>query len=140
MEKRFRVKPKLSFTPSKGQDSVYRVRVGKRAVQELREAGEVMRGTSLSPRRGKLGLFRGARHIEPAETFLLQEKTHRLSNTNESSAPKDSHCYQHPRLSKPLGLSRNNRSMSGGKLDAPRGKAIQRTVSIVIEGGQDRER
>lgn len=66
----------------------------------------------------------------------MQDKTNHLSNTNESSSPKDHHPRNHPRLTKPLDLVKSNRSMSAGKA-AARGKAIQRTVSIVIEGKQE---
>jgi hypothetical protein len=73
MEKRFRIKPKLSFTPGKTVENVYRVRLGKHTVHlpqmEIREALEGARGASLSPRKNKqtvMGLFRGARRIEAA--------------------------------------------------------------------------
>lgn len=103
---------------------------------EIKEEGA--RGISFSPRKSKLGLFRAARRVEAADTFLLQEKTHRLSNTNESSSPQGEHSRQQ-RLSKPLSVARNNRSMSNGRLQVPREKAIQRTVSIVIEGKEEGE-
>ena len=69
MEKRFRIKPKLSFNPGKPLEGVYRVRLGRRAGNlpqaEIWEAFEGVRGASLTPRKGKpvVGLFRGARLI-----------------------------------------------------------------------------
>lgn len=63
-----------------------------------------------------LGLFRGARQIEPSETYLLHEKTQRQSKTKESSSPQVSEGFGQGRLLKPMGMARNNRSMSGGKL------------------------
>lgn len=123
MEQRFRIKPKLSFTPGKTVDSVYRVRLGKKAGHhqqaDIWEALDSGRKSSLSPRKGKpstMGLFRGARLIDGTETYLLQEKTHRLSNTKESSSPQESKGHEQARLTKPLGMARNNRSMSGGKI------------------------
>lgn len=89
MEKRFRIKHKLSFTPGKSVEGVYRVRLGKRLMnipqKDIRDALEGARGASLSPRKGKqavLGLFRGARHIDATETYLLHDKTHGQSKTN----------------------------------------------------------
>ena len=92
MEKRFRIKSKPTFTPGKPVEGVYRVRLERKAgyhqQAEIWETLDSGRKASLSPRKGKpstMGLFHGARHIDAAETFL-QEKTHRQSNTKESSS------------------------------------------------------
>lgn len=123
MQQRYRIKPKLSFTPGKAVESVYRLRLGKKAGHHQQaEIWEALDGgckSSLSPRKCKLstlGLFRGARLIDGTETYLLQEKTHRLSNTKESSSPQESQGHEQARLTKPLGMARNNRSMSGEKI------------------------
>jgi hypothetical protein len=84
---------------------------------------------------GMAGLFKNARKIGNLETFL-NEKTYRLSNTNESSPPHASKGKDKT-LAKPINCSKNNRSMSNEHLSLSkekRGKVIQRTVSIVIDG------
>lgn len=139
MENRFKIKPKLSFSPNKHKENVYRVRAknaGNLPQIQIRETLiETSRGASLSPRKNKqssAGLFRNAHHIDSTETFL-NEKKH-LSNTNGSSSPNDSEGSAH-HLERPIILSKNSRSMSSSQLRLGKdGKMIQRTVSIVIEG------
>jgi hypothetical protein len=92
MENRLKIKPMISFSPNKHKENVYRVRArpGKYVANlpqiEIRETLlEANRGTSLSPRKNKLGssgLFKNAHQIDSAETYLLNEKTYKLSKTN----------------------------------------------------------
>lgn len=77
MESRYRIKQKLSFSPSKHKENVYRVRAknaGNLPQIQIRETLiEASRGASLSPRKnkqGSAGLFRNAHQIDSAETFL----------------------------------------------------------------------
>ena len=145
MENRFRIRPKLSFSPSKHKENVYRVRArnaGNLPQIQIRETlVEASRGASFSPRKnkqGSAGLFKNAHQIDSAETFL-NEKKH-LSNTNASSSPNDSEGSGH-QLERPVILSKNSRSMSSSQLRLGRdGKVIQRTVSIVIEGRSGEEK
>lgn len=67
---------------------------------------------SLSPRKTKPSLFKDARKIQSTETYLIHEKTYKLSKTNESSSPRFSKGKDKTMLIKPLNCFKNNRSMS----------------------------
>ena len=146
MQNRFKIKPMLSWTPTKATESIYRLKPrftgnSKNLPEiEIRERlVDSSRGISFSPRKGKaspLGLFKNAHKIGSLETFLPAEKGLMQSNTNESSSPMNSLGRGH-KLTQPIHCAKNDRSMSTS--NSPRilnqkGKVIQRTVSIVIDG------
>lgn len=83
-----------------------------------------------------VGMFKNAHRIEARETYLLSDKTYKLSKTNESSSPHHSNGREKT-ITGPLTFSKNTRSMSRQRIPlspSQHGKVIQRTVSIVIDG------
>ena len=74
------------------------------------------------------------------ETFLINDKTHKLSKTNESSSPM-SPTNGERKVIKAVPYFNNLRSMSSSRVeDTGRlkgSKDIQRTVSITIKGRND---
>lgn len=83
-----------------------------------------------------VGMFKNAHRIEARETYLLNDKTFKLSKTNESSSPHHSKARDKT-IAGPISLAKNTRSMSSQRFPlstSQHGKVIQRTVSIVIDG------
>ena len=141
MEGQFRIKTKLSYSPGKFRESVFKVRAriakksGHLPQTEIRShLCESKPCNSLSPHRHRHSaskLFRDAHHIRTQETFLVSDKTYKLSNTNESSSPHPEDELQdhlHPFAVKHL------RSMSASREGEGKRRTIHRTVSIAIEG------
>jgi hypothetical protein len=143
MEGQFRIKTKLSYSPGKFRESVFKVRarIAKKSghlpqteIRSLLCDGKPC--SSLSPHRHRQSaskLFHDAHHIRSQETFLVSDKTYKLSNTNESSSPSPhpDDCLQdhlHPFAAKHL------RSMSASREGEGKRRTIHRTVSIAIDG------
>lgn len=118
MENGFKVRALLSFSPKQLKETVEKARAkaGRMphlaALQGLHGIADQNQALSLSPRKNRLSpgrLFRNARQISTAETYL-PDKTNRLTTTNGSSSPPSEHREE--RLTRPLTCARTDRSMS----------------------------
>ena len=143
MQGQFKVKTKLSFSPTKTKENVYvvKAKVGKKLhsnlfCQAADKDYDYKRPTSLSSSKNKPNaskLFKNAHKIESTETYLPLDKKNRLSNTDGSSPPHSQHDYP-TKASK--GLTSSDKKLGISRKGSKEGvhNDIQRTVSITYKG------